>query len=180
MAKASNTSRSPLRPVILYGTLALSVSLCALAWAAAEDRYWADVTDHSAADVAEARKDAAMLRGSKAAGRQRKAVLPGEIHMTELLETAATSVGIGMNQIQRIDHLPEVRLRKSEYLEAATRVVLDEVSTQQVVRFLHAIGTPRVRLKSLRFSARSRKATAWQVELVFAVLIYQPQERVRG
>ena len=95
-----------------------------------------------------------------------------------LIEKSAKAAGITTAKLLRISPEPPQRLGDTVYTVKPTRVLLKNVTLQQLVQFVHAIVTDREALhaKAMRISAPSADDAGrlWNVEVVLTYLIYEP------
>ena len=170
-------SGASIRPIVLAGGLAVAATVCVLGFALARHRTAAALAERSAREVEEARALATSIRRMRVADVQVKAVMPGDVRLTEVMENARAEVGLKREQLYRIDPMSAYRLEDSDYRLTRAGVVLRDMSLYDLVRFVLAAREANVRLMDLRLSAPARDATTWQSNLTFGVLVYGPIER---
>lgn len=94
------------------------------------------------------------------------------------VEQAAENAGIPHQCLLRITPEPSQRIGESVYQEKPTRILLRNVSLQQIAIFIHSlmINPQPLHAKSMRISAPRADDTGnnWDAELVLTYLLYRP------
>lgn len=165
------------RPLILFATMCALLVMVAvygfLRMAALRDQAKA-----AAEDLGECRRMAerirALSRRPQVAAEQER--LSAET--SRLIEEAAKSAGIPSGAILRITPGTPQRVADSAYKESPTRVLLKDVTLEQLVKLLHAVASDPDGLypKSLRIAAPRKDDTGalWTAEIEVTYLIYAP------
>jgi len=99
------------------------------------------------------------------------------------IEASARRAAIPPNQLTRITPEPAQRLGDTPYKEKPTCVRLADVSLQQLVTLIHALGTgdARQHAKSIRIRSprRDDASDRWTAEFVLTTLFYDPPKATR-
>lgn len=136
------------------------------------------------ASISRMRADASMI-ATLQSGPQR--AVDREKPNDELLaqiEAALHEAGVPRKLWQDSIPQPPQREKDSDYIRLATRLVFERISLQQVAGFANQLlfADPTIRVSSVRLHADSRKPAVssgvarWNVELVTAYLVYEPQD----
>lgn len=135
------------------------------------------------ADLDDCRRMAAQIetlrrRPSLAAQNQR-----GSAETIGLIEQSAKAAQLASGNLVRILPEPPRRLGDTVYVEKPTRVMLKNVTLQQLVAMVHGIITDKngLHARSVRLTAPSPEDTgpAWTAELVLTYLIFEPPRTVK-
>ncbi|MBI1368397.1 MAG: hypothetical protein GC162_07050 [Planctomycetes bacterium] len=99
--------------------------------------------------------------------------------LTQRIEAAAQSAGIGVQSLIRITPEPARRVTQTAYERKPTQVVLRDVKLPQLVAFLEQIGAedagPQVTRLRLDAPAEQDGGDQWGAELTLTYLIYSPE-----
>jgi hypothetical protein len=169
------TRRMRIYVAVLYVLAAL-----AAVWSLGRMADARDAAAGAARDLADCRRYAGRierLRTQPALAAERER-LSGEV--SGPIERAARAAGIPPERLVRISPEPAQRVCDSPYNEKPTRVLLRGVTIREVAAMVHGLAgwDEGLDLKALRLAATSRDAATdtWTAELVFAYLIYEPQQ----
>lgn len=98
--------------------------------------------------------------------------------LTQRIERAAGSSGIGSDRLDRIDAAAPRRLAKLPYEERPTSVVLKDVTLSQLVEFLHRLGNQAggLWIKDIALHAPRGEEVGdhWVADVTISYLIYTP------
>lgn len=106
----------------------------------------------------------------------------GRQDMALAIQRAAQLAHIPDLSIVRVTPLAGRRLGKSAYLEQPTTVELQQVSLEQLVRFLRELSNPEqgltatsLRLTAPRTPGEDRESETWSVEVILTHLVFSPE-----